>query len=203
MKKNYIIIILLFAFSYHGFSQFEIKGFGGINAASFSDLEAGLSQNSNISYQVGASVLFGTTWYVEPGIVWGVKNVDFVDSSTDAGFNNKISGMKIPVLVGYRFFGRSENLLNLRVFVGATANFNTSYKKEDIAVNDSTFNSLSWNGNVGVGVDILFLFLDAGYEIGLSDFFDTSELSSKINGFYANIGFRFMFGNSSRGRSKK
>jgi len=202
MKKNYLIIIVFIAFSLNGFSQFEIKGFGGVNASSLSNLEEGFTQKSNVSYQVGASILFGTTFYGELGATWAVNSQTITDPLDAVSAKSTISGVKVPLLVGYRFFGRSENLVNLRLFLGATANFATGVKLGDISLDKDFYNSLLWSANFGAGIDVLFLFADLGYELGLSEVFKDVDNSAKVNNFYLNIGVRIMFGNSSRGRSK-
>ena len=119
------LIALFSIIALNGFSQFEIKVFGGINASTLTNPVEGFSYSPNIGYQFGASVLIGKTWFVEPGIMWMKTDQEIkVDSSSQVD-NNIISTVKIPVYVGYRFFGGSQNILNLRVFAGVTANIVT------------------------------------------------------------------------------
>ena len=201
MKKIYLLLVLFLTTSLTGFSQFEIKGFGGMNASSLSKLEEGITQKTNLSYQLGASILFGTTFYGEFGATWAVNSQEL--SNPLGSVKNKFSAVKVPLMVGYRFFGRSENILNLRIFAGVTANFATDVKIGDISLDKEFYNSLLWNANFGAGIDVLFLFADLGYELGLSEVFKEANNSAKVNNFYLNLGVRIMFGNSSRGRSKK
>ena len=202
MNKKYLLILFFIGFSFNGFSQFEIKAFLGLNGASYSGLTNSESQNAGLGFQGGAAILFGTTWYFEPGVVWYTNGTDLniLKDSIISG-ENIISGFKVPLMVGYRFFGRTQNLLNLRLFVGATANFVSKVKIGEIELNKDLYNSVNWDANFGVGLDVWFLFLELGYELGLSDIY-TGSISLKQNAIYANLGFRMKFGNKSRGRSK-
>jgi hypothetical protein len=207
MKKKLLLFVLFVSITFSGYTQFEIKIFGGLNGASYSGLEEGLSQNSNLGFQGGAAILFGTTWYFEPGVVWYGTNTKLsIDSLNSAAeLENRITGFKIPLMVGYRFFGRTQNLLNLRLFVGATANVVSKIKFGDIEMDKDLYNNLNWNANFGLGLDIWFLYLELGYELGLSEIY-TSESALNLlkqNDLYINLGFRMKFGNKSRGRSKK
>lgn len=190
MNIKVFLIALFSIITLNGFSQFEIKVFGGINASTLTKPVEGFSYSPNIGYQFGASVLIGKTWYVEPGIMWMKTDQEIkVDSSSQVD-NNIISTVKIPVYIGYRFFGGSENILNLRVFAGVTANIVTDIKYAGSSFNKDVFNGAIWGADIGAGLDVLFLFLDVGYEFGLSNVFTNESVNSKNNVFYVNLGFR-------------
>jgi hypothetical protein len=207
MKKIYILTILFSSLAFSGFSQFEVKAFIGINGATYKGLAEGLSQSSNLGYQGGAAILFGTTWYFEPGVVWYGTSTSLSVDSIGSGQNikNNITGLKVPLMVGYRFFGRTENLLNLRLFVGASADFISKIKFDEVEWDKDLYNDVNWNANFGFGLDIWFLYLELGYELGLSEIYNSNSFGNllKQNDLYVNLGFRIKFGNKSRGRSKK
>jgi len=197
MEKKYFLIALFIGLATSGYSQFEVKGFLGMNFSSLTDVGEGFTQSPEIGYQLGASVLIGTTWFLEPGVTYSVSSQAIEESSITNSdpFSNKITGVKVPLNFGYRFFGGTQNLLNLRLFAGASANFVTGINIEDISIDKEFYNSILWNANVGAGLDVWFLFLDLGYEIGLSDTFKGEDvLSTKMNTFYINVGGRIKFG---------
>lgn len=194
MKIKILFVLLFLSFTFIGSSQLEIKGFGGINASTLTSPVEGLTYSPNVGYQFGASVLVGKTWYVEPGVTWMRTSQEIVIDSTGAANDNIISLFKIPVYGGYRFFGGSQNILNLRVFVGITANIVSDIEYAGNSFNKDVFNSAIWGADIGAGVDILFLFLDVGYEFGLSNVFTNESVDSKNNVFYVNLGFRIRLG---------
>lgn len=194
MKKNYFFTLLLVFLTLSGFSQIEIKGLLGTNFTSSTDLPEGLNQSTLAGFQAGAGVLIGKTWYVEPGIQWVSTGIETSIDGFDGKTKSTFSSVRIPVMFGYRFFGGSENLLNLRLFLGPSLNLLTDIKVEDESFDKELYNSAIWGATAGAGVDVLFLFLDLGYEVGLSEIFKDSDNSVKNNTFYISIGGRFRIG---------
>ena len=83
---------------------------------------------------------------------------------------------------------------NLRFFAGVSANIITDINFAGSSFKKEVFNSAIWAADIGAGLDVLFLFLDVGYEFGLSNVFTDDSVNSKNNVFYVNLGFRIRLG---------
>ncbi len=54
----------------------------------------------------------------------------------------------------------------------------------------SNINTFNLYGQAGVGVDVAFIFVEAGYNYGFMDLFK-NEIKSNPNQIFVNLGFRF------------
>ena len=192
MKKIYLIIAasLIAAVSY---AQVELKPTIGINITDVSkDPDTGKAKGQ-AGFQFGASVLIGEKFYVDPGIFWVKKSTKFVEqgaSSEDLKLD--ISGIRIPVAVGYHLLGNEESLAALRILGGGSAFFVTSVDAE--GADKSDFSSPTWGVFAGAGLDIWFLFADVKYEWSLTDVASVTDFDfGKHKGFFTNVGVRIKF----------
>jgi hypothetical protein len=109
-------------------------------------------------------------------------------------YKTDINALHIPAFVGYQIIGGDkENIFGLRVFGGPTLSWVTSIKADDTKLNKDDFNSMIWGIDAGAGIDLWILFLDMGYEWGLSEVFKDDPNNAKNNAFWANIGVRIRF----------
>ena len=88
-------------FAFASFGQVELKPAIGINFTNVSkDPDSG-STKGQVGFQIGASVLIGEKFYVEPGIFYVRKSTQFVeDGSSPNELQLDMSGIRIPVAVG-------------------------------------------------------------------------------------------------------
>jgi hypothetical protein len=193
MKKIFFLFSFLFATTVL-YSQIEIKGLLGLNFSSFTNLEDGLSQNTLVGYQAGAGLLIGSTWYVEPGIQWVKTGTETAMDGTDLKIKSELSYLRIPVMAGYRFFGGTENILNLRLFAGPSLNIVTDVSVDSESLESEEYNTAIWGLNAGLGVDVLFLFADINYEWGMSNVFSEEGFDQKNNVLFISVGARFRIG---------
>lgn len=196
------LVALLFAFTAN--AQLEIKPTAGINLSNVSTTPNGTKTTAKIGYQFGGSVMFGNRLYLSPGIFYFQQVTQYVidnpDGSTTAiTSDEKTAGVKIPVLLGFRFIDpETDPLLNFRVFAGPSVNFNTTNKFPDgFGSDEIKWKKNTWGAQIGAGVDLAFLFLEAGYEFGLSSSYEGDSASEnfkdiKHNSFVLNVGARFV-----------
>ena len=192
MKKFTLILIVLFM-AIAAYSQVELKPAIGINVTNVSkDPDTGNSKGQ-VGYQVGASVLIGKKFYVDPGIFYVKKSTQFVEEgTTPQELKLNMSGIRIPVAVGYHLFGNEESLAALRILGGGSAFFMTSVDAE--GANKEDFKSPSWGLFAGAGLDIWILFLDVKYEWSLTDVSSITQFDvGKYRSFYSNLGVRIKF----------
>ncbi|MBV6439582.1 MAG: PorT family protein [Haliscomenobacteraceae bacterium CHB4] len=173
-------------------AQLAIRPFVGINSSSLSDIDSASFKNK-IGYQFGADLQIGNKLYLQPGLQFEyVKNT--IDPNIGDREDYQRTNLRFPVMIGYSFSGIDNNW-GIRIFTGPNATFNLSDKKEgESSFKDLKLEDIIWGWNAGIGADFLsFLFLDLGYQFGLSDVFKDLDSSPRNNLFYANAGLRIRF----------
>ncbi len=196
--KKILLSFVLIAFCAGAVSaQLTLRPYLGINSNSLSEDLGDLAEwKSKIGYQVGADLQIGSKFYVQPGV-----QLEFAKNKIEP----KIAGaessdftrthLRIPVMVGYAF-GEVDGDLAARIFTGPNASILMAAEADDEDIKDQLKNAV-FGWNVGVGLDFSILFIDLGYQIGLSDVFDDlgidAENGSRGNAFYANAGLRIRF----------
>lgn len=198
MKKRILPLALAVLCVSAASAQVTLRPYVGINSHSLTEDFDDADWKSKIGYQVGVDLQIGSKFYVQPGI-----QLDFVKNRiepkvTIPGFEDtdfKRSHVRIPVMVGYAF-GEVDGDFAARIFTGPNAAFLITAKFEDEDVKEQ-LKSAVFGWNVGAGLDFSILFIDVGYQIGLSEVFDDlgldEENGSKGNYFYANAGVRIRF----------
>jgi opacity protein-like surface antigen len=172
-------------------AQMTLRPFAGVNSSTLTDIDSA-NFDIKVGYQLGADLQIGSRFYIQPGLQFEfVKNTVTPQTGEESEFSR--TNLRIPVLVGYSFGGTEANWA-VRIFTGPNATFNLSDKSDDeSAFEDLDVNSIIWGWNAGAGFDFLnILFLDLGYQFGLSEVFDVEE-APRNNLFYANAGVRIRF----------
>lgn len=202
MKK--IFILLSFGFLVNSaMAQVEIRPFLGANFSNVSKTPDGASTQAKIGGQIGASLMIGNRFHLNPGIAYFSRTTEYVFSdSPELDADLLINGVSIPILVGYRFVDpTSEPLFNFRLYAGPSLMFLTKNEFSGDTENDIIdWNNTLWGGQVGAGIDLFIFFVDVSYEFGLTDTFDGGENNTisdftkvKNNTFYVNAGVRLSF----------
>lgn len=185
-------------------AQFAIRPYIGINNSKLTkDLFTDEDLKSTFGYQVGVDLQIGNRFYVQPGLQFEfLKNKEITGPvSTLEDFDLNRSYLRIPVMIGYNF-ADMDSPFGFRVFTGPNAAFKLSGKVGNEGVVGEVdlidnMRSVILGWNAGIGIDLVkYIFVDAGYQIGLSEIFEDSEdLNSGIrnNLFYVNAGLRFVF----------
>ncbi len=189
----------------------DIRVFGGLNLSSLSTEGTQITLidsvihtkgvDAELGYQGGISFTYGNHFYVSPGL-WYTKFtlnsflIDETQNNDDVDFETQsnISMISIPIRFGFRFINpQDENILNVRLFGGFTGqhvlSVNTSGDSE-IKLDKDDYENLIVSGTAGLGVDVLFLFLDLGYDLGLTNF-EKSNDKSRHNSMFINLGAKF------------
>ena len=193
MKKTAITLILLISISFSGFSQMVLKPAIGMNFTSMSSDPASYTATGRMGWQLGGTVVFGDEFYLEPGVFWVKNNWELQDPQiTGNEFKNDISSLRIPVFLGWNVVGDATDDRNFHIFGGPAAqivtkvNPGTGFTEED-------FNNFIWGVNLGAGLSIGKIFVDGGYEWGLTDIYKTEPKDIRSSGWWLNAGFRLEF----------
>jgi len=202
MKKFTAIAIFLFALS-SAMAQVEIRPYLGANFSNVSKTPDGASTQAKIGGQIGASLMIGNKFHLNPGISYFSRTTEYVYSdSPELNTDLVINGVSIPILVGYRFIDpTTEPVLNFRIQAGPSLMFLTKQEFTGNSDDESIdWENSQWGGQIGAGLDIFIFFIDATYEFGLTNTFDGGENNTiseftkvKNNTFYINAGVRLSF----------
>lgn len=146
-------------------AQVEIKPTIGINFTDFSKDPQGGDSKAKLGYQVGGSIAFGKKLYFEPGIFFLRQSTEYTSAnSNQPDVDFKISGLRIPIAVGYKLMGDENSEFGLRAFGGASAFILTHVKDLD----KEDFKSASFGAFLGGGLDISFVFVELQYQWSLT-----------------------------------
>jgi hypothetical protein len=195
MKRTVIILSLVLGMVFILQAQLEIKPAVGVNFSKLSNEPDDFTHSARVGYQLGGSLQIGKKLYLEPGVYWVKMGSEMAHSDEEnLDYQLDMNAMRIPVFVGYQIIGGDEeNIFGLRVFGGPTAQWVTKIEANDTKLDKDDFNSLIWGVDVGAGVDVWLLFLDLGYEWGLSEVYKEDPNNSKNLAFWANLGIRIRF----------
>ncbi len=155
----------------------------------FNDLSEDLDDfDEDLGYRFGADLQIGNKFFVQPGLFFDFRKLDGDDEDYDR------THIRIPVFVGYDFSDDGVlDDLGFRIFGGPTLSFVSTDEGLNIDGEETDFSNTLWGVAAGLGFDFSILFVDAGYEWGLSDLFDDVEDSPKSNSFFINAGVRVRF----------
>lgn len=170
-------------------AQIAIKPAVGINLTDFSKDPNTGKYKSKVGYQFGGSVAIGKRVYIEPGFYWVKKTTEFVTENTNQqDIRYDISGIRVPVTVGFNLLGSEKSIIALRAFGGASAFMLTNTKNLD----KDDLKSASWGVFAGAGLDLSIIFVEAKYEWSLTNI--TKDISQvdigKSRSVFVNAGIR-------------
>ncbi len=190
MKQTILALGIILMATISVQAQVTLRPQIGFNASSLtSDLDS-LAYNNNVGFQLGADLVFGNKFYVQPGVMFEYLN-NPIDPLTGEDQDFSRSYVRIPVMVGYNFAG-AEKSFGFRVFTGPNASFRVSSDSDNTDIEESIKGAI-FGWNAGLGLDISILFVDLGYQFGLSEVFDDFDSGARNNLFYANAGIRVRF----------
>lgn len=194
MRKLTLLAALLVIGFTSAFAQVELKGLVGMNFATFHGTEADITAKAG--YQFGGGVLIGDKFYVEPGIqfVRNTRSIMVSEGSTVGEIDFSQNLVKIPVYAGYHLLGHESDMFALRVFAGPAVSIPGKIKKGEDHISKDDINSAIWAVDGGIGLDILFLFIEANYEYSFNDYFAESFTDNGKHGaFIINAGIHIDF----------
>lgn len=198
MNRTRIIMLLFlgtFCFPIISQGQIKINPKLGVNASNLETDIRDLTAEARVGWNLGLDLRMGGGMiFFNPGIHYYSFAADLtpnITSQTNFDVRNQttIQNIKVPVNIGINLTG-SGGLLNIWVKGGGSANFFGGVKQVDGAslVSDD-FSKVNFGLNLGVGVDVLFVTVDATYELGQTNFF--SEGESRNNMLTVSAGIKF------------
>ena len=174
----------------------EFKVYAGINFNSLNISSQTYEPTMGIGWAFGASYKRGKFFYWELGALYNNPVYNLTDATLptdstsylDNVFN--VSRIDIPVTFGINILSVTSRIVGLRVFVSAVPSFAIGVGGNDLNISMDNINAFNLYGQAGVGVDIIFLFIEVGFNYGIDDLFQNYSPSYPYQA-YINLGFRF------------
>ena len=169
------------------------KVFGCVNFNKLIMDEKLVKPATAVGWLVGASYQQGRFVYWEVGAVYNNMVYNLLDTTIfpsvlDGVFSTQ--NIDIPVKVGVNFLFFASRIVGLRVYLGAVPSFAVGVGDNKLKITKDKINTFNIYGQGGIGVDVAFIFVEAGYNYGFIDLF-TNDIQSNPNQIFINLGFRF------------
>lgn len=172
------------------FSEFIIYASGTFNQLAISDDD--YTSTINPGWALGVAYKRGNFFYWQAGLRYNnaIYDISANNQAIEKSDLVPVTDIDIPLNVGINILSITEKVIGLRVFVGAVPAFLVGVGASDYPnLTKSNANSFNIYGQGGVGVDLLFLCVDAGFNYGFQDVFENT--ASKPGQIFVNIGVRF------------
>jgi|AntAceMinimDraft_2_1070361.scaffolds.fasta_scaffold11290_3 hypothetical protein len=172
----------------------EFKVFGGINFNLLSMDSELLKPTMAAGWLLGASYKRGRFFYWQIGATYNNSVYNLMDTTLIPGslLNGVFSvrNIDVPITFGINFLTFVNRIVGLRVYVSAVPSFTLGVGDNKLGISMDHINAFNLYGQAGVGVDVAFLFVEAGYNYGFIDLFK-NDVKSNPNQIFINLGFRF------------
>jgi hypothetical protein len=166
--------------------------YAGPNISTLTVESGELDKESKTGFHVGLSWRSKGFLYTQFGLRYNnpVYSILPVGGSITGDHTFSVSALDIPITLGINILNATDKVLNLRGFISAMPSFNLGVGDNDYHIEKDDVESFVFYGQLGLGVDVLFMVFELGYNYGFSDLFKNTDKSKPGQGFL-NIGFRF------------
>jgi hypothetical protein len=144
-----------------------------------------------VGYHIGFDYKRGKFFYWQVGARFnGARyNLKAIESDSAHFIGVPVYDIDIPVTGGINFLSALNRVVALRIFISAVPAFNLGVGENDLGITKDDINSFVLYGQAGLGINVAFLVIEAGYNFGLQDMLKKYE--SKPGQVFINLGFRF------------
>jgi len=146
-----------------------------------------------VGYNLGLSYKRGRFFYYEIGARYNNRSFDITEENqSDSSLS--VSAIDIPLTGGINITSFADRLIGVRVFVSAVPSFSLNKDVDELGLEKEDITNFMFYGQGGVGFDIAFFFIEAGFNYGFSNIvkdIDNESIKSNPSQGYVNIGFRF------------
>jgi hypothetical protein len=201
--RKFAALLLLITSSLLTLQAQEIRLGGGYSGSKV-DKDGSDNWKGRAGYQYGLDVLLGERFFLKPGIYMQVRNLDYTTVGVGQdGISNGITtetritskALRIPLMGGIRLIDPTTDPkgFNLYVTGGPTALIGLNTETGENSLSFST-RGTQWYLGFGAGAEYRFLFLDAGYDVAMSNMFkgDGINTNPRINNSWITAGLRFL-----------
>lgn len=173
----------------------EFKIYAGVNFNNLSVSSETYKSSTGIGWMLGFDYKRGKFFYWQVGARYNNAVYNLVDQSKPADSSSLLDGVfsirsvDVPITVGINFLSFASRIVGLRLFVGATPQFVLGVGGNDLGISKDNLNTFNLLGQGGIGVDVAFIYLETGVNLGFIDLFQNDK--SKPVQIFLNLGFRF------------
>lgn len=165
----------------------DFKIYGGVSTSKILLSNSPYESAYAAGYLLGFSYRKGSFGYWEIGVNYN----NSVVSVDDAAFqeNMQIRQLELPLSAGINVLSLTRRVFGLRLFGGVVPGYIVGVSDNPFNLDKDDFNRFQLGGRVGAGVDVLFLFLEVGYQYGFIDLLIDQD--SNLSQLDFRLGFRF------------
>jgi hypothetical protein len=146
--------------------------------------------STGLGYHLGFNYKRGKFFYWQVGArfsssTYSLENINIPDSTDDVS----VKEIDIPITGGINFLSAIDRLVALRLFISAVPTFTLGVGDNDLGLAKDDFNSFIMYAQGGIGVNVAFVVIEAGYNYGFGDLLKNYQ--STPGQVFINLGFRF------------
>ncbi len=149
-------------------------------------------------YMFDADVKLGQRWFLEPGIHFMVRNMNFTYATAAdipaQEFRYTERSLRVPLMLGLNLLDPAEDpAVNVSVMGGPTALIGLSSELDRNSL-DITTRGTQWYLGFGGEVQLGFLFVNGGYDVAMSNVFEggSFQTNPKANFYHVAAGARLV-----------
>ncbi len=192
MKKLLLsVVCLLIIVSLSAQVKFGLGVKGGVNFSKLSFDKGDYSAESVVKTHFGAfGRIGGARVFIQPEVYFSGRGVD-VNSAANTVSSLDFNTVDIPMLLGINLI--KGKAVNFHVLGGPVFSSITSKEVSGSTfANESFYKDHYFGIQYGLGIDVLFLTLDARMENGLGDCYSDPTIAGKNQTFMISLGFKFL-----------
>lgn len=170
----------------------EIILYTGVNFTQLGTSDA-YETEPETGYQLGAYYKQGRMFYWQAGARYASAKFGYKPANSPAGteFGTvQVSEIDLPLTLGINFTSFMNRVLSVRLFASAVPAFTLKVGDNPYGFTKDKVNPFVLYGQVGLGVNVAFLILEAGYNFGTKELL-IENTDSKPGQVFINLGFRF------------
>lgn len=198
----FLFALLLFTSTVFSQTVFNLGLKAGVHTSKLSLNEEGLFSQSGLN--LNSESITKTHWgafgrigygrlFVQPEVYFSKKGSEFSSNILDAAGDFDYNNVDVPLLFGYKII--KKETVDLHVIVGPVFSFVTDadYPEElDAYLKDEFLDDHLFGVQYGLGIDVLFLTIDARVEHGSKIYNDPNFVSSKSTTYMFTVGFKIL-----------
>lgn len=169
----------------------EFIPYVGVNFNNLSVSDEIYESSTGVGYHIGFNYKRGKFFYWQAGARFnGARyNLKTIESDSADFIGVPLYSIDIPITGGINFLSALNRVVALRIFISAVPSFALGVGENDLGITKDDINSFIMYGQGGIGVNVAFLVIEAGYNFGFQDLL--MDAQSKPGQVFINLGFRF------------
>lgn len=154
--------------------------------------ESEFESSNEVGYHLGGYYKRGKFFYWQAGMRVAKASYSLTEVTTTSDTSDvfKVTSIDIPLRARVNILSATNRIFALRLFVSADPTINLGIGDNNLGIEKDDINSFILYGQGGVGVNLAFLVIEAGYNFGLQDLLK-DDIKSTPGQIFVNLGFRF------------